>query len=106
MVRRVHANPGVRYRVRNISDGVVEIRRRSVADAFLTPDVGILLALLCGWAVCIAVLVRALIVDAALTSEVVVLGTAAVSIAIAVQRQSADAPEGDRGIPPGGGRAA
>jgi hypothetical protein len=93
----------VRYRVRNLSDGVIEIRRRSIAEAFLTPDVGILLALLCGWAVCIALLVKALVVDAALTSEVVVLGTAAVSIAIAVQRRPAETPEGgDRGLPPGG----
>jgi hypothetical protein len=88
--------------VRSRSDGVVEIRRRSVVDVFLTPDMGILVALLCGWAVCIGALVEALLLDAALTSEVVVLGTVAVSMAIAVQRLGAAAPEDHRRTPPGG----
>lgn len=95
-------NAAVRYRVRPRSDGVIEIRRRSVVHAFLTPDVAVLAMLLCGWAVCTFGLVEALVADPGLTSMVVVLGTGSVSLAFASVGVTGERPQESEPIPPGG----
>ena len=102
MVRGVQVPRGVRYRVRPRPDGVIEIRRRSVLHALFTADLAVLALLLAGWAVCILGLVEALVVDAALTSMVVVLGTGAVSLAVATVGVGTEPPARGRPTPPGG----
>ena len=81
---------------------MIEIRRRSVLQAFLTADLAVLALLLCGWAICMVGLVEALVVDAALTSMVVVLGTGAVSLAVATAGAGTEPPARGRPTPPGG----
>jgi len=81
---------------------VIEIRRRSVLQAFLTADLAVLALLLCGWAICMVGLVEALVVDAALTSMVVVLGTGAVCLAVATAGAGTEPPARGRPTPPGG----
>ena len=91
----------MRYRVRPRPDGVIEIRRRSVLHALFTADLAVLALLLAGWAVCILGLVEALVVDAALTSMVVVLGTGAVSLAVATAGAGMEPPARGSQTPPG-----
>ncbi len=95
----------MRYRIRSRADGIVEIRRRTVLDAFLTADVVVLAALLCGWVISVVVLVEALIAEPALTSMVLVAGTAAVSLAVAVVRIAEGDGVRERSFPPPGNAA-
>jgi hypothetical protein len=84
----------------------VEIRRRSVLEAFLTTEVVALAALLCAWAITVGALVEALIAQAALTSMVLLLGTAAVSLAVAVGRVGdGGGVRGSSSFPPSGNAA-
>ncbi|WP_242343729.1 hypothetical protein [Anaeromyxobacter terrae] len=99
----------MRYRVRHRSNGITEIRRRTVADALLTRELALLALLMGVWAVCTVALVEALVVQAALTSTVVLLGAVSVSSAVAATRASANAPVQrgpTRGPTPPPGRAA
>jgi hypothetical protein len=95
----------VRYRIRRRSNGITEIRRRTVADVLLTSELAALALLLGVWAVCTVVLVEALVVQAALTSMVVLLGAVSVSSAVAATRSSAEVPV-QRGPRPPSGHAA
>jgi hypothetical protein len=96
----------VRYRIRKSrADGIVEIRRRSILDAFLTAEVAVLAALLLGWAISIGALVEALLAEPALTSMVVVVGTASVSLAVVVGRLTDDPSVRDGPFPPPGNAA-
>jgi hypothetical protein len=95
----------VRYRIRSRADGIVEIRRRSVLEAFLTAEIVVLAALLCGWVISVGALVGALIAEPALTSMVVVTGTVSVSLAVAMGRVTDGAGVRERSFPPPGDAA-
>ncbi|WP_242334648.1 MULTISPECIES: hypothetical protein [Anaeromyxobacter] len=95
----------MRYRIRHRSNGITEIRRRTVADALLSRELAGLALLLGVWAICTVVLVEALVLQAALTSMVVLLGAVSVSSAVAATRASDEVPV-QRGPMPPPGRAA
>ena len=85
--------------IRKRSDGIVQIRRRRVADALLTRDVPLLVLLMGTWAICTGVLVEALLSNVVLTSMVVLLGTFGVSAAVVTTRLQVE-PVHDAPTPP------